>query len=56
MVLDLVHVTRRYSRRGFQPEILAVTDFNLSVLQGEFVTLLAPPAAARPLCCVWLPA
>lgn len=47
MLLDLVHVTRRYSRRGFHPEILAVADFNLSVLQGEFVTLLGPPGSGK---------
>ncbi|MBI3942609.1 MAG: ABC transporter ATP-binding protein [Chloroflexi bacterium] len=47
MLLDLVHVTRRYSRRGFHPEVLAVADFNLSVLQGEFVTLLGPPGSGK---------
>ena len=44
--IELKNVTKRWG--GFY----AVENLNLSIDDASFVTLLGPPAAARPLHCV----
>ena len=41
-IIELRHITKE-----FEDGFTAVSDFNLKVRRGEFVTFLGPPAAER---------
>jgi len=47
--LKIKKLTKEFLSEYQADKLIAVNNFNLDIRQGEFVTLLGPPAAARRL-------
>ena len=47
--VELRNVTKRFGSNT------VIDNINLTIPQGQMVTLLGRPAAAKPLFCAWLP-
>ena len=45
VTIKIDHAHKRYGSN------VIIEDLSVNIREGEFFTLLAPPAAARPRCC-----